>query len=79
MLDYVVSRSISSDIDTIPPCQGVTEELEFEGELELEGARSWGSLGAALGQFDDPAGVVVMSTGAVWVVDRGHHRLCLLH
>ncbi len=53
--------------------QGVT------GKSELEGARSWGSLGAALEQLDDPAGVVVISTGGVWVVDRGHHRLCLLH
>jgi hypothetical protein len=45
----------------------------------LEGARAWGSQGAALGQLNRPFGVVAMSTGAVWVVDRLNHRLCLLH
>ena len=46
---------------------------------QLEGARAWGSQGAALGQLDGPEGVVAMSTGGVWVADRYNHRLCLLH
>ncbi len=46
---------------------------------QLEGARAWGSRGAALGQFYEPYGVVAMSAGGVWVVDQENHRLCLLH
>ncbi len=46
---------------------------------QLEGARAWGSRGAALGQLNNPHGVVAMSTGAVWVADSDNHRLCLLH
>ena len=46
---------------------------------QLEGARAWGSRGAALGQLNVPFGVVAMSTGGVWVADRKNHRLCLLH
>ena len=46
---------------------------------QLEGARAWGSQGAALGQLKHPDGVVAMSTGGVWVVDECNHRLCLLH
>ena len=46
---------------------------------QLEGARAWGSQGAALGQLNGPYGVVAMSTGGVWVADNGNHRLCLLH
>jgi hypothetical protein len=46
---------------------------------QLEGARAWGSQGAALGQLDNPFGVVAMSTGGVWVADNSNHRLCLLH
>jgi hypothetical protein len=46
---------------------------------QLEGARAWGSQGAALGQFDSPWGVVAMSAGGVWVADSRNHRLSLLH
>jgi hypothetical protein len=46
---------------------------------QLVGARAWGSEGAALGQLQNPYGVVAMSTGGVWVADQGNHRLCLLH
>ena len=46
---------------------------------QLEGARAWGSQGAALGQLNNPEGVVAMSTGGVWVADHNNHRLCLLH
>ncbi len=46
---------------------------------QLEGARAWGTEGVALGQLINPFGVVAMSTGGVWVVDVGNHRLCLLH
>ena len=45
---------------------------------QLEGARAWGSRGAALGQLNYPWGVVAMSTGGVWVADYNNHRLCLL-
>ena len=46
---------------------------------QLEGARAWGSRGAALGQLSGPCGVVAMSTGGVWVADEYNYRLCLLH
>ena len=46
---------------------------------QLEGARAWGSQGVALGQLNNPFGVVAMSTGGVWVADCSNHRLCLLH
>ena len=46
---------------------------------QLEGARAWGSQGAALGQLNQPCSVVAMSSGGVWVADAGNHRLCLLH
>ena len=46
---------------------------------QLEGARAWGSRGAALGQLNYPDGVVAMSTWGVWVADKENHRLCLLH
>ena len=46
---------------------------------QLEGARAWGSQGAALGQLNYPNGVVAMSTGGVWVADGHNCRLCLLH
>ena len=46
---------------------------------QLEGARAWGSQGAALGHLYEPYGVVAMSAGGVWVADQGNYRLCLLH
>jgi hypothetical protein len=47
--------------------------------VQLEGARAWGSQGAALSKLDGPMGVVTMSTGRVWVVDHDKHWLCLFH
>ena len=46
---------------------------------QFEGARAWGSQGAALGQLCIPFAVVAMSAGGVWVADGRNHRLCLLH
>ena len=46
---------------------------------QLEGARAWGSKGAALGQLNGPNGVVAMSAEGVWVVDSHNNRLSLLH
>ena len=44
----------------------------------MEGARAWGTEGAAFGQLNGPHGLVAMSAGRVWVVDSDNHRLCLL-
>ena len=63
---------VLSDIET--GCVGVQEIVG-----QLEGARAWGTEGAALGQLNSPWGVVAMSAGGVWVVDQGNHRLCLLY
>ncbi len=59
----------------------------------LHDARTWGTdnddsddgsdedqvVAPALGQLNKPHGVVVMSSGGVWVVDSKNHRICLLH
>jgi DNA-binding beta-propeller fold protein YncE len=37
--------------------------------------KTWGSLGSAPGQFNDPAGIVVDPTGYVFVVDSHHNRI----
>jgi len=52
----------------------------MQGDVgHLEGVRIWGGEGTALGQLDYPSGVVVMSSGAVWVADSANRRVCLLH
>jgi hypothetical protein len=61
-----------SDVET--GCVGVQN---IAGQLE--GARAWGTEGAALGQLSLPIGVVAMSAGGVWLSDYSNHRLCLLH
>jgi hypothetical protein len=63
---------VLSDIDM--GCVGVQDVAG-----QLEGARAWGSQGAALGQLDCPFGVVAMLAGGVWVADQYNHRMCLLH
>ena len=71
------SSLISIDIvlcDVETGCVGVQDVAG-----QLEGARAWGSQGAALEQFDSPCGVVAMSAGGVWVADGRNHRLCLMH
>ena len=39
------------------------------------GVTTWGSLGSAPGQFDDPAGIVVDPKGYVFVVDSDNDRI----
>jgi hypothetical protein len=41
----------------------------------LVDARAWGSQGTQLGQFSVPYGIVLTSTGTVWVADAFNHRL----
>ena len=36
---------------------------------------TWGSLGSAAGQFDDPAGIVIDPKGYVFVVDSDNDRI----
>jgi uncharacterized protein (TIGR03663 family) len=46
-----------------------------KGQRELTSVLSWGSQGAAPGQFTDPRGVAVDGEGRVYVADGNNHRI----